>query len=202
MQHIPWILTFVFPFSRTRFGWGKPGWMLWRGGSARPSQIPSHQHRTNFTSPGGTQNAFSNPKIREAFFIFPRKTDYNGEKLATESCCFLGQTLYPHKNTKSQHFALLPGVSASHRALSILIPGGKSYFLGEDSGFLALNTLVAILDWGIWSWEQAGGLGGHRSQTLSQMCPSTPARDIPAFDLLVPRKTPEAAVKFQYGMGP
>lgn len=86
--------------------------------------------------------------------------------------------------------------------LSIPIPGGKSYFLGEDSGFLALNTLVAILDWGIWSWEQAGGLGGHRSQTLSQMCPSTPARDIPAFDLLVPRKTPEAAVKFQYGMGP
>lgn len=107
-----------------------------------PNSLPPAQDK--IYEPGGTKILFPAPKFMRVFF--PKKIDYNGEKPSTETCCFLGQTLYPHKNTKSQHFALLPGVSASHRALSELIPEGNSCFLGEVSGFLALNIPVSILD--------------------------------------------------------
>lgn len=118
-------------------------WLDAQGGISKtlPHSLPPAQDK--IYEPGGTKILFPTPK---SVSFFPKKIDYDGEKLSKETCCFLGLTLYPHKNTKSQHFALLPGVSASHRALSIVIPEGKSCFLGKVSGFLALNILASILD--------------------------------------------------------
>lgn len=128
---------FISSIFQDKF-WGERGkaWLDAQGGISEtlPNSLPPAQDK--IYEPGGTKSLFPTPK--SVRFFFPKKIDYDGEKLSTESCCFLGQTLYAHKNTKSQHFALLPGVSASHRALSILIPEGKSCFLGEGSGFFQL----------------------------------------------------------------
>lgn len=87
---------------------------------------------------------FSNPKIPE---FFSKENRLRWRKALQRNLLLPGTNfIHPHKNTKSQHFALLPGVFASQRALSILIPEGKSCFLGKVLGFLALNIPVSILD--------------------------------------------------------